>query len=242
MRKYTEYIKEIDNKNYEMISESTDNGIFVSFLKCITALGRKDTKADWDSCPDNFIYYYYYPNINTLELKEIFNRFISLRRYIENIDYKENELSLYFGIKKDANLEFGLNYNGVHTPIGNFQLTKGNIKKICQLELKSSYYLKKDIVNLSEKDIIMIGVIKTDVMLYNPGYFQKRINMKINDNIISFGFYGLCKWENGQMSDDEFNILKSNFKKWAVTKKWNDKVLINIKTTPFNVYFNLKLK
>ena len=89
-----EYLQNgIEEKEPEMVA-STDleelteseitmagKGIFSSFLKSLTALGQKMMEATWEKCPENFLLFYYYPNMSSQDVKSIFNRFKSLSRY-----------------------------------------------------------------------------------------------------------------------------------------------------------------
>ena len=62
----------------EMLDESAGKGVFTSFLKSLTALGQKETNPNWEKCPDDFLLFYYYPNLDSTIVKQIFTRFKSL--------------------------------------------------------------------------------------------------------------------------------------------------------------------
>ena len=216
-------------------------GIFVSFLKSLTSLGQKEISTDWSNCPDDFLLYYYYPNLQSEHIKQVFSRFKSLTRYLDLVDYQKNDVSLYFGIKCDGNFEYGLHYD-VPTPIGQFKLNSSVIKWICQIESKSAHSLKKELVNLSLADVMTLGKIKLDMKEFNPGYHESRDVIKIQDKIISFGYKGLGKWDNGKFDEGEFMNIKNNFTTWLLNKKWGSKVLISVKPTSYYVYIHIKLK
>ena len=74
-------------------------GIFISFLKSLTSLGQKEVQPSWEKCPDGFLLFYHYPNLQSEDVKQVFSRFKSLTRYLDIIDYQKNETYLYFGIK-----------------------------------------------------------------------------------------------------------------------------------------------
>jgi hypothetical protein len=114
-------------------------------LKSLTALGKKRTKPDFEKCPNDFLLYYHYPNINSDDVKTVFSRFKSLTTYVGLIDYAK-EVDLYFGIKCDGTFEYGVSYDK-HLQIGQFKLTSSVIKWIVLLESKSTS-LKKEMVNL----------------------------------------------------------------------------------------------
>jgi hypothetical protein len=216
-------------------------GIFISFLKSLTSLGQKEIQPSWEKCPDGFLLFYHYPNLQSEDVKQVFSRFKSLTRYLDIVDYQKNETDLYFGIKCDGNFEYGVHYD-VLKPIGQFKLNSSVIKWICQIESKSAHSLKKELVNLSLADLITLGKIKLDMKGFNPGYHESKDVVKIQDKIISFGYKGLGKWDNGKFDEGEFMNIKNNFTTWVMTKRWGGKVLISVKPTSYYVYIHIKLK
>jgi hypothetical protein len=216
-------------------------GIFQSFLKSLTALGQKEVNPDWNDCPEDFLIFYSFKNLESEIVKQIFSRFKSLERYLHLIDYQHNNLNLYFGIGVDGQFEYGIQYEQ-RFPIGQFKLSKSVVKWILQLESKSAQSLKKEIVNLSYIDFLTLGQIKKDMFQFSPGYFEKRLQPMLRDRIITFGFYGVGRWDNGKLDEGELQNLKTNFTNWLLTKKWGSKVLISVKPESFWLYFHIKLK
>lgn len=216
-------------------------GIFTSFLKSLTSLGQKEKEPDWKNCPDNFLLFYYFPLLDASIVKQIFTRFKSLTYYLDLIDYQRNETNLYFGIRCDGLFEYGLHYDTL-VPIGQFKLSKSIMKWICQLESKSASSLKKQLVNLTYSDIMNLGMIKSEMKNFNPGYHEKKMTPVLNDRVISFGYFGCGKWDNGKLDEGELNNIKSNFSTFVLSKKWGDKILISIKPESFWVKVHIKLK
>jgi hypothetical protein len=217
-------------------------GIFNSFLKALTALGQKNGQVTLDKSPDGFLLFYHYPKLISDEVKIIFSRFKSLSRYLEMIDYAKNEVDLYFGIKCDGNFEYGISYEE-SLPIGQFKLSQSVIKWIIQLDLKSAASLKKELVNLSYQDILLLGKIKTEMKDFTPGYHEQRKNPTLVDKVLSFGYYGLSgQWNNGKLDEGELLNIKNNFNNWILSKKWSDKVLISVKAQSFWLNIHIKLK
>jgi hypothetical protein len=225
----------------EMLDESAGKGVFTSFLKALTALGQKETNPNWEKCPDNFLLFYYYPNLDSAIVKQIFTRFKSLSMYLDTIDYGKNEVNLYFGLKSDGNFEYGIGYDNL-TPIGQFKLGQSIVKWILSLESKSAQSLKKELVNLSLSDMITLGRIKSDMLSFNPGYHEKKLAPMLKDRIISFGYFGVGKWDNGKLDEGELMNVKNNFTTWLLSKKWSDKILISIKPESFWINIHIKLK
>lgn len=216
-------------------------GIFNSYLKALTSLGHKEAQPAWEKCPENFIIFYYYPNLDSEVVKQIFTRFKSLSRYLDLLDYQKNETNLYFGIKSNGQFEYGFSYENL-LPIGQFKLSQSVIKWICQLEWKSAFSLKKELVNLTYSDIITLGQIKSDMQSFTPGYHEKKLSPVIKDRVISFGYFGVGRWDNGKLDEGEFQNIKNNFTTFLLSKKWGGKVLISVKPMSFWVYLNIKLK
>ena len=217
-------------------------GIFHSFLKTLTALGQKEKKSEIERCPEEFLLFYLYDNLDAGIVKQVFSRFQSLVPYLEHIDYGKNEVSLYFGVKCDGELEYGLSYDGNFTPFGSFKLNQSVIKWLNNIEAKSAFSLKKELVNLSYSDIIVLGKAKSEMGQYNPGYHERRLKPELKDRVISFGYQGIGKWDNGKLDESELMNLKSNFVTWLLSKSWGSKVLISVKANSYWLYIHIKLK
>jgi hypothetical protein len=235
-----EYSTDLEPLTESDISMSGKN-IFTSFLKCLTALGKKDTQTNFDVCPDDFLLFYHFDNINVEDLKSVFNRFSSLKRYLELISYDMNEVNLYFGVRLSGNFEYGINLDKLY-PIGQFKLSAGVIKWILGLDSKSAFNLKKDLVNYSHNDLLVLSKIKSDIKNFSPGFFDKKSSISIKDRILTIGYFGIGNWDNGQLDSGEYENIKQNFNSWIISKKWSDKVQYNVKPNSSWVYLNLKLK
>jgi hypothetical protein len=216
-------------------------GIFTSFLKSLTALGQKESNPNWEICPEDFLLYYQFVNLESDVVKQIFSRFKSLQRYLHLIDYQQNNLNLYFGVNISGQFEYGIQYEQ-RLPIGQFKLSQSVIKWLLSLESKSAQSIKKEIVNLNYNDLLTLGQIKRDMLTFQPGYFEKRLKPMLRDRVMTFGFYGVGRWDNGKLDEGEYQNIKNNFTNWLMNKKWGSKVLISVKPESFWLYFHLKLK
>lgn len=216
-------------------------GVFSSFLKSLSALGQKESNPNWERCPEDFLIYYDF-ELTADDVKQVFSRFKSLMRYESLIDWGRNEITLYFGIKCNGQFEYGVSYEEGKSPIGQFKLSQSTINWILKLESQSARSLKKEIVNLSYSNLITLGKIKTDMKSFNPGYHEKRSYPIIRDGVISFGYYGVGKWDNGKLDQGELMNIKNNFTTWVISKKWGTKVLVSVNPQSFWLWINIKLK
>jgi hypothetical protein len=235
--------EELLGESLEVQSEVTvaGKGIFTSFLKSLTAIGQKESNPNWEICSEDFLLYYYFPNLESEVVKGVFSRFKSLSRYLHLIDYQHNQLNLYFGVTTSGQFEYGIQYEQ-RFPIGQFKLSQSVVKWILSIDSKSSQSLKKELVNLNYSDLLTLGQIKRDMMMFNPGYFEKKLQPMLRDRVITFGFYGVGRWDNGKLDEGEYQNIKQNFTNWLMSKKWGSKVLISVKPESFWLYFHLKLK
>lgn len=216
-------------------------GIFSSFMKTLTALGLKDSKPNWEKCPEDYLIFYYYQDLDAQSVKQVFERFKSLVRYSGMIDYGKNEVSLYYGIKCDGTFEYGVHYDSLNK-MGQFRLSQSVVKWIVSMDLSSAASLKKELVNLTYSDIITLGKVKADMTTFSPGYFEKKSFPIIKDRVISFGYYGVGKWDNGKLDEGEFMNTKNKFTTWLLSKRWSGKVLINVQPSSFWLFIHIKLK
>jgi hypothetical protein len=225
----------------ENLLESMGSGVFTSFLKCLTALGGKEIGPKFEKTPENFLIFYVMENLESSVVRDIFKRFKSLHTSLEAIDYRENNLNLYFGVKSNGFIEYGVGYEQLQ-PIGEFKLSNKILKNLITSDLKAISNLKKLLVNLTFNDIITLGVIKGDMMTFSPGYFESKGPITITDRVISFSWKGAGKWDNGKFDEGELANLKGNFNTFVLSKKWGEKILVSIKPGSFWLNIHIKLK
>lgn len=216
-------------------------GAFTSFLKVMTALGQKDVVPDFENCPQDFILYYPSVELETDTVKSVLGRYKSLSRFVDDVDYTQNQLRLYFGVTSGGEMEYG-SVTDQRSRFGSFRLTNSAIKWINTLDLKSLFVFKKELVNLTNKDLQTIGTIKKDLSSYSPGYSEATMCPTISDRIMSFGFKGVGRWDNGVLDQGELDNIKNNFVSWVMGRKWADKVLISVKASSYWLYIHVKLK
>lgn len=224
----------------ESVSDNLKGGknLFLSFLKCITALGLKNIARSGDR--DEYLFHYESSNINVKIFKSIMNRFKSLNMFADHIEYTHNECGVYFGIKYDLSFEYGF-ITDKEIPIGHFKVTKGNLNWLLLLQSQSANSLKKDIVSLNIKELILFGKISIELSKYNVKY-KTKVGPIIKDGVITFGYTGVGKWDGDTIDQLSLTEIKENFKKWLSKFRWCDSLLLSVSFDHPYIYFNLKLK
>ena len=124
----------------------------------------------------------------------------------------------------------------------NIGLTKSIYNQIKLSELKSASGLKKILVNLNFEDIVLMSKIKMEMDKFNHGYFEQKMVPQINERTMTIEYYGVGKWDNGQLDIGELENVKTNLKTFLMKYKWSEKILISVSPSKFWIYIQIKLK
>jgi hypothetical protein len=223
----------------ESIKESYGKNVLTTFFKCLTALGFKENSPESKETPSDFLLFFKFSNLDSERVKGVFNRFKSLQSI--HIEPSSPTINLYFGIKCDGIFEYGYYVNQLN-PIGFFKLTKSIYNQLKLSDLKATSGLKKVLINFNFEDITLMSKIKMEMLTFNPGYTEQKMTPQINDRIITFGYYGCGKWDNGQLDAGEFENVKNNLKTFLMKYKWSEKIMISVQPSKFWVYIQIKMK
>lgn len=223
----------------ELVEESYGKNVLATFMKCLTALGFKENTPESKEIPSEFLIFFKFSGVDSSKIQGVFKRFKSLSSI--QIDYTHPQMGLYFGIKSDANFEYGYYYDEL-IPIGQFKLNKSTFNSIKLTDLKAATGLKKVLVNFNFEDILLICKIKQEMNKFEPGHFDQKAPIQINDRVLTFAYYGVGKWNNGQLEEGELVRIKDLLNSFLMKFKWSNKVMININPSKFWIYINIKLK
>lgn len=221
----------------EVIDESYGKGIFSTFLKCLTSLGGKDIKPV-ENTPPNFLVYFTLEGADYLTIESVFKRFKSME--ILDIVYGPG-LSIYYGININGNLEYGTFKDGLNK-IGEFKLNRSNLNWIKISELKSISRLKSILNDLNSEDIRLLTRIKSEVNNFSPGHFDENLGPNLSGRVLTFGWCGWGRWNNGKLEDEDIEKFKSMFREKISKYNWSNKILISVTAHKFWVYLKIKLK
>jgi hypothetical protein len=223
----------------DLLEESYGKNVLTTFMKCLTALGLKDNTPEAKEIPSEFLIFFRLSGVESSRIESVFKRFKSLSTI--KIDYTSPSMGLYFGIRNTGDFEYGVYYHEL-VPIGTFKLNKSVFNTLKLSELKSATGLKKVLVNLSLNDVLLMGKIKMEMDKFQPGYFEQKMAPLVNDRIITFGYYGVGKWDNGQLDSGELMNVKNNLKNFLSKYRWSEKIQISVVPSKFWVYINIKIK
>jgi hypothetical protein len=224
------------NESNEMVA---GKNVFKSFLRMLAALGLKENKPDWVNTPNDFLVYYQFDGLSFDNIKMVMTRFKSLVPFIERLE-NNNDQKLYFGIKLDLTFEYGIYVND-HQYMGRFKMNKANMNWLFTLETSASSSLKRELVDLSIEKMKMFSVIKKNMLTFVPGKYKQKLVPTIKDDIITFSYYGIGRWNSGEIEQEDLDNLKVNFKKWASGFKWSYKAKVNIIAQDFWIKYCIKI-
>jgi hypothetical protein len=222
-------------------NEIGGKNLFKCFLKIITALGFKNIKPNWEVTPDIFLMYFNTDFVDYNTLKSVSIRY----KYFDDIINSSkdgNKYRLYYGIRNDMFFEYGLQIDDLAIKYGQFKITKSIINYLAQLTSPSSISLRMLFNDIDYDKLNLFSKIKKEMLSFNPGYTEKKSLPIITDNIITFAYYGIGKWDNGVMDIGEVENVKTNFRNYILKFKWSEKVQYSITTSEFWLKINIKVK
>jgi hypothetical protein len=224
-------IKKYSNFIFENVKVQGGRSIFISFLKGISALGLKNMNK-----VENKDYLFLYKtNLTDVDkLKSIFYRFKSLTMFTNLVDNLSN-CELYYGIKSDMSFDYGFSTVNSLIPIGKFKITKNIFSWLKLLQSPSANILKTNIVSLDINDLILFSKINNVISTFDIKSEQFS-GPTIKGDIITYGYYGVGKWDISKLDETEHNSLKSKFKDWLSKYKWSDKILVNVTYKSYWIY------
>jgi hypothetical protein len=234
-------IKDIKNS-------TTPNGKWAlnSFLKVISALGIKDLTVSKKQEPD-FVWYYDVKNINHDVLSNVLERFPSLHWAITLLgkveDNKSTKFGIYFGIKKgDIKFEYGILMGEKMCLVGEFQLSTGNINYIKELKNSNLKHLQKQLENIDYSKLKLVIKIIGDMEKFKPEFFIEKSMPKIENDIITMGYYVPDFFYKGVIKKEEFLSEKERFNLFILNNSWKSKVIYSVKENGLWIFYNVKIK
>jgi hypothetical protein len=236
---------EVTPSTYLRYDESNQTGgknIFKCFLKVTSALGQKNCEVNWQRVPDDYLILYITDSLDVEQTKNVMSRYLYFDKFIKSYTSQTANLNLYYGIKSDMNVDYGIVMDGKQIPLGQFLLTHGTYNFILTLDLKSAQNLKKFLVSLDLNRLNILSKIKSTMKDYFPGDSDSKIKPTIQNEIISYGFQGLGKWDNDRLDQGEIENIKNNFRQFIIQYRWSENIQFNVSVVENWVFINLKIK
>lgn len=213
----------------ELFQESYGKNVLNTFFKCLTALGLKDNTMSSEHKED-FLFLYWFPDLDISRVKEIFNRFRSLS--LVDIDWSYPSISIFFGLNINGNFQYGYTYNDYLVNIGEFKLTTSTLNLLKTSDTKSSSDLRKMLSQLSIKDIELALKARQSLLDFNINY-QEKTGILFKDKVLTLAYLGV-----GNEIEDIKTDLKNHLQKF----KWSNNVLVSVTAKNLWLYLQIKIK
>jgi len=216
---------------------------FNCFLYTLTAFGA-NKEPNWETCPENYYIYWSY-QADKQDLIDVMSRYHSLHNGIKHLEKCKDKCGLYMGISFSDGvvyLDYGIISNNDKLLIGQFKLTNSVIFSLMNKSNKSLASFKKEMKDITINTIKVLMTAKKELLQYKPGNYEQRSRIMIVNGIMSFGIYGVGKWDGTILDEGEFQNLKQNFKTWLSKYRWSDKIVVSVKPSNYWVYFSIKIK
>ena len=241
-----EIYKKINDKlNEQLILESeaalSGKNLFKCFLKIFTALKLKDVKPNWEKTPDSFLISFISDSIKIEDVKSVMGRYLHFSNALSKVEAINTECKLYYGIRCDSELEYGIILpNSKKIILGQVKINKWLLNWILTLDSPSALNLKKMIIHMNYQQLLVLTKVKSEMLKFVPGHSDSRARPIIQDDMITFAYYGIGKWEAGKLSDDDLNSIKKKTKDYLIGYKWSSKIKVQFIADRFWFYINIK--
>lgn len=216
--------------------------LFQCFLKVLTALGQKNISQNWDETPDEFLLYFLSEELDYLEIRLITSRFKYLDLLFENILNTTQKATLYFGLKIDMNMEFGINFIDSTQKIGEFKFNDSTLNTFLESSFLALNNFKSFFQKIDLNKTKLLAKVKKELVNFQPGYYEKKSKPVIKDDVITFGYFGIGTWNDGFMDNNEYESVKNNLRNYLIQFSWVDGVRMSVVTKDLWVYVNIKPK
>ncbi len=245
-----EVVADVVNENTEVAEVEDVTKIAISgkytfncFLYVLTSL-KANSEPNWKECPKDY-YMYWTTDCEKLELIELLARYRSLETAAKHTQQAVKTSGLFYGISFHNNtvfLDYGVLVDGERILAGQFKLTDSVLVSIMNKPNKSLNSFKKELKDTTIRAIKLIMTIKRELLEYKPSEYKERSPTQITNGVMSFGLYGIGKWDGMSLDQVEYENIKNNFKTWLSKYSWSEKVLVSVKPLNHWVYFNIKIK
>jgi hypothetical protein len=227
---------------YDESNQTGGKNIFKCFLKVMSAIGQKNCEIDWQKVSEDYLGIFITDSVDVEQTKNVMSRYFYFDKFIKSQTHQSTTVNLYYGVKSDLNLEYGVIIDGGMISLGQFLLTQSAYNFVMTIDLKSAQNLKKFLVSLDLNRLNILSKIKSAMKDFFPGQSNSKLKPTIQNEIISYGFQGLGKWDNGQIDTGELENIKTNLRTYLMQYKWSDKIQFNVIPSDHWIFINIKLK
>lgn len=213
-------------------------GVFVSFLKVITALDVGQPKKVPHK---DYLIFYETNEVNDDLVIGLFGRFQSLKQ-IYSREVENQSVKLYYGLNANLDFVYGVSLVSGLFIMGTFKVTQSILTYLLGLSSPSFALCKMDLSSLNIEDLKLMKKIFFFMKGYPLGDAQK-FEPIFSSGVLTFSYFGVSKWDNGVIDSMEYDNIKTNLKTRLSSESWSSRILLNVSAKDsFWLKINYKLK
>jgi hypothetical protein len=216
--------------------------LFECFLKILTALNYKNIAVNSELTPKDFLIYLSTNDINYIDIRSVTSRFKYLDIMFEDLKTSTQIAKLYYGLRNDMVMEYGLTYQDTTHKIGEFKFKFETYESLLNSSFLALYNFKVHLKNFNYEKLKHFGKIKKAMNNFSPGYCENQSKPTIKDDIMTFGYFGIGRWDDGFMDHNEIQSVKNNLKNYLIQFSWSEDIQLSIVAKEYWLYINIKLK
>ena len=241
-KEYPEVIANTDLNLLESNQKIAGKNLFECFLKILSAIGQKNIKSNHELTPEDFLIYLVTEDVDYVNFRLVSSRFKHLDEIISFFQTSSQVIKVYYGLRNDMSIEYGLICQDSVNKIGEFNFKFETYESLLNSSLLALSNFKIYLKSLNYEKLKLFGKIKKSMNNFNPGYYENKSLPTIKNDIMTFGYYGIGRWDDGFMDHNEIQSVKNNLKHYLIQFPWSEQLQLSIVAKEYWLYINIKLK
>ena len=221
-------------QSIDPIRQKTLFKLFVKTLSFIDGIEvEKKPKSDW-------LVYFTTKKIWREKLLNLSTRITSINQEVEKIPGDQKWVKAFWGVKNDGLFCYGFYTKSEFYPIQEVKFTGNFSRYISSLGAKILWEIKRDFMEVTPQNLLLLGKIKTSVDEFD---FPSSDKFSLwEKHLLHFGWYGLGIWKSREIDPTSFEKIKEEIKEKLRSYRWSNKVKISLRAEEFWIHLYIQIK
>ena len=221
-------------QSIDPIRQKTLFKLFVKTLSFIDGIEvEKKPKSDW-------LVYFTTKKIWREKLLNLSTRITSINQEVEKIPGDQKWVKAFWGVKNDGLFCYGFYTKSEFYPIQEVKFTGNFSRYISSLGAKILWEIKRDFMEVTPQNLLLLGKIKTSVDGFD---FPSSDKFSLwEKHLLHFSWYGLGVWSSREIDTSSFEKIKEEIKEKLRSYRWSNKVKISLRAEEFWIHLYIQIK
>jgi hypothetical protein len=221
-------------QSIDPIRQKTLFKLFVKTLSFIDGIEvEKKPKRDW-------LVYFTTKKIWREKLLNLSTRITSINQEVEKIPGDQKWVKAFWGVKNDGLFCYGFYTKSEFYPIQEVKFTGNFSRYISSLGAKILWEIKRDFMEVTPQNLLLLGKIKTSVDEFD---FPSSDKFSLwEKHLLHFSWYGLGVWSSREIDTSSFEKIKEEIKEKLRSYRWSNKVKISLRAEEFWIHLYIQIK